>query len=224
MQRVPDSLNLTACAPVKTVSFSLSIAGRRKAARRAATPAVPDVEILGADALGVGDIHVVQIGHPAGSAGVDEGGRDRVEIPGALDVHRPARPAELVRTVLPVLRLLEQGQDRLEIPAVVTGFRPAVVVGPVAARPEHRIDAPGAAEDLAPRQGERAIFELRARRRRSRPSRMGSRCSRSTVGGFVMLATPSSVPPASSTRTVASVPSTRRRATTQPADPAPMIT
>src|SRR5262249_56240405 len=76
---------------------------------------------------------------------------------------RAARAAELTRPVLPVLRLLEQGQDGLEVPAGVAGLRPAVVVGPVAAGPDHGIDAPRPAEHLAQRQGDGAASDVRAR-------------------------------------------------------------
>src|SRR5262245_30202618 len=58
-----------------------------------AARAVADVQVKGADALGLWDIHVVEVRHPAGPAGVDERGRDRVEIPGALDVDRATRSA-----------------------------------------------------------------------------------------------------------------------------------
>src|SRR5262249_45177485 len=76
---------------------------------------------------------------------------------------RAARAAERTRPVLPVLRLLEQGQDGLEVPAGVAGLRPAVVVGPVAAGPDHGIDAPRPAEHLAQRQGDGAFVDVRAR-------------------------------------------------------------
>ena len=49
--------------------------------KRAAARAVADVQVKGADALGLGDIHVVEVRHPVGPAGVEERGRDRVETP-----------------------------------------------------------------------------------------------------------------------------------------------
>src|SRR5215467_14703901 len=131
--------------------------------KRAAARAVADVQAEGADALGLGDIHVVEVRHPGGPAGVDERGRDRVEIPGALDMDRAAGAAELARPVLPVLRLLEQGQHRVEIPAGIAGLRPAVVVGPVTAGPDHRVDAARSAQHLAERQGDGAASDVRAR-------------------------------------------------------------
>src|SRR5262249_62179605 len=76
---------------------------------------------------------------------------------------RAARAAERTPAVLPVLRLLEQGHDGPEVPAGVAGLRPAVVVGPVAAGPDHGIYAPRPAEHLAQRQGDGAAGDLRAR-------------------------------------------------------------
>src|SRR5262249_47098006 len=111
---------------------------------------------------------------------------------------------------------------------------PAVVVRPVPADPDHGIDAASSAEHLAQRQGDGAASDVRARLvavspvvgraqvlhplRRGRqagaplprPARPGS----AKRGGVA----------APRRRTVASVPSTSRRATTQPADPAPTIT
>src|SRR6516162_9526292 len=77
---------------------------------------------------------------------------------------RAARSAERTRPVLPILRLLEQGQDGLEVPAGVAGLRrPALVVGPVAAGPDHGIDAPRPAEHLAQRQRDGAASDGWAR-------------------------------------------------------------
>src|SRR6516225_1252949 len=76
---------------------------------------------------------------------------------------RAARTAELTRPVLPVLRLLEQGHHRVEIPAGIAGLCPAVVVAPVAAGPDHGVDAARPAEYLAQRQGDGAAGDVRAR-------------------------------------------------------------
>src|SRR5262245_23969425 len=76
---------------------------------------------------------------------------------------RAAGAVELARPVLPVLRLLEQGQHRAEIPAGIAGIRPAVVVGPVTAAPEHGVDAARSAQHLAERQRERAMIDERTR-------------------------------------------------------------
>src|SRR5262247_1808665 len=76
---------------------------------------------------------------------------------------RAACAAELARPVLPVLRLLEQGQHRVEIPAGIAGLRPAVVVGPVTAGPDHGVDAARSAEHLAQRQGYGTVSDVRAR-------------------------------------------------------------
>src|SRR5262245_34250179 len=130
---------------------------------RARPRAALDVEVHGADALGRGDVHVVEVRHPAGLARVDERGRHRVQVPGPLDADRAARTAERTRAVLPVLRLLEQGQDGAEVPAGVAGRCPGVVVGPVAAGPEHAVDTARAAEYLPERQGEGAAGDVRAR-------------------------------------------------------------
>src|SRR5262249_24400225 len=124
---------------------------------------------------------------------------------------------------LPVLRLLEQGQHGDEVPERVAGLCPAVVVRPVAAGPDHGIDAARPAEDLAQRKGDRAASDVGARL-----VTVGPGVSRAHVlpphgGGLERWGLPP-VPPASSRRTVASLPSTRRRATTHPADPAPTIT
>src|SRR5499426_4694739 len=94
---------------------------------------------------------------------LDERGHHWVEVPGALHADRAARAAELTFTVLPVLRPLEQGQDGVEVPAGVAGLRPAVVVGPVAAGPDHAVDAARPAEHLAERQGDGAASDVRAR-------------------------------------------------------------
>src|SRR5262249_56203388 len=73
---------------------------------RRATPSAPlDVQVHRADALGLGDVQIVEVRHAVGPAGVEERGRHRVEVPGALDVDRAARAAELTGAVLPVLRL-----------------------------------------------------------------------------------------------------------------------
>jgi hypothetical protein len=128
-----------------------------------AAHAVADVQVHGTDTLGLGDVHVVEVGHPIGPTGVHERGRHRVEIPGALDADRAARAAECTRPALPVLRFLEQGQDGVEIPAGIAGLRPGVVVGPVAAGPRHGIDASRSAEHLAERQGDGATIDVRAR-------------------------------------------------------------
>src|SRR5262249_34348305 len=131
--------------------------------KRAAARAVADVQAKWADALGFGAIHVVAVRHPVGPAGVDERGRDRVEIPGTLDMDRAARAAELTRPVLPVLRHLEQGQHRAEIPAGIAGLCPTVVVARVTAGPAHGVDAPRPAEYLAQRQGDGTAGDVWAR-------------------------------------------------------------
>src|SRR5262245_60548635 len=86
-----------------------------------------------------------------------------MEVPGALHADRAARAAELTAAVLPVLRPLEQGQHGVEVPAGVAGLRPAVVVGPVPAGPDHGIDAARSAEYLAQCQGDGAASDVRAR-------------------------------------------------------------
>ena len=59
--------------------------------RTAAQPAL-DVEVHGADALGPGDVQVVEVRHPVGPARIDERGRHRVEAPGPFDVDRAPAP------------------------------------------------------------------------------------------------------------------------------------
>src|SRR5262249_59083212 len=76
---------------------------------------------------------------------------------------RAACAAELARPVLPVLRLLDQGPPGAESPAGIAGLRPAVVVGPVTAGPDHGVDAPRSAQHLAERQRERAMIDERTR-------------------------------------------------------------
>src|SRR4029077_18248321 len=115
------------------------------------------------DTLGLRDVHVVEVRHPTGPAGVDERGRHGVEIPDALDADRTARAVKCTRPVLPVLRLLEQRQDGVEVPAGIARLRPAVIVGPVAAGPGHGVDASRSAEHLAERQGYGAASDVRAR-------------------------------------------------------------
>src|SRR5262249_58666535 len=76
---------------------------------------------------------------------------------------RAARAAERTRPALPVFRPLKQGQYGVEVPTGVAGRRPVVVVGPVAAGPDHGIDAARSAEHLAQRQGDGAAGDVRAR-------------------------------------------------------------
>src|SRR5262249_2539069 len=157
VQRVPVSVSLTAGASVRTVRFLLprqercsdrsvpplgktadlnaylpcrgNIAHHRPevSVRRATASAPLDVQDHRADALGLGDVQVVEVRHPAGPAGVDERGRHRVEVTGALDADRAAGAAERAGAALPVLRLLEQGQHGDEVPERVAGLRPTVV-------------------------------------------------------------------------------------------------
>src|SRR5262245_32953021 len=51
----------------------------QEGARRAAAHSALDVEVHGADALGRGDVQVVEIRHPAGPTRADERGRHRVK-------------------------------------------------------------------------------------------------------------------------------------------------
>ncbi len=131
--------------------------------RRATASAPLDVQVHRADALGLGDVQVVEVRHAGGPAGVNERGRHGVEVPGALDADRATGAAERAGAVLPVLRLLEQGQHGDEVPERVAGLRPAVVVGPVPAGPHHGIDAARPAEHLAQRQGDGAASDVGAR-------------------------------------------------------------
>src|SRR5262249_57172950 len=71
--------------------------------------------------------------------------------------------AELTLAVLPVLGLLEERQYGMEVPASVAGLRPALVIGPVAAGPDHRIDAARSADHLSERQGDGAVSDVQAR-------------------------------------------------------------
>jgi hypothetical protein len=121
--------------------------------RRTRPQAALDVEVHGADALGRGDVHVVEVRHPVGLARVDERGGHRVKVSGPFDVGRPLGTAELAGPVLPVLRLLEQWQDGVEVPAGVAGRRP-----------DQAVDAPSAAEHLAERKRDGAASDVRARR------------------------------------------------------------
>src|SRR5262249_14318233 len=132
-------------------------------ARRTGAHAAPDVDVHGANALGLGDVQVVQVRHPEGPTCLDERGSHRVETLRPIDVDRPPGPPELARPVLPVLRLLEQGQHGAEVPAGVAGRRPVVVVGSVTAGPDHAVDAPRAAEHLAEPQLDGAAEDVRAR-------------------------------------------------------------
>src|SRR5262245_33602106 len=118
---------------------------------RAAPYAVADVQIHGTDALGFGDVQVVEVRHPVRPASRDERGRYRVQLLSALDSDRPARAAELTLAVLPVLGLLEERQHAMEVPASVAGLCPAIVIGPVAAGPDHGVDAARSAEHLSER-------------------------------------------------------------------------
>src|SRR5215471_15262531 len=81
---------------------------------RAAAYAVADVQIHGTDALGLGDVQVVEVRHPVRPASVDERGRRRVQLLSALDPDRAAHASELALAVLPVLGLLEERQYRME--------------------------------------------------------------------------------------------------------------
>src|SRR5262249_59442682 len=72
-------------------------------------------------------------------------------------------PAELPPPVLPALGLLEERQHGVEVPARVAGLRPALVIGPVAAGPDHAVDAARSAEHLPERQGDGAVSHVRAR-------------------------------------------------------------
>ena len=74
MQRVPESVSLTACASVRTVRFLVTHHRPQIGEKRAAARAALDVQVKGADAFGLGDIHVVEVRHPVGPAGVDERG------------------------------------------------------------------------------------------------------------------------------------------------------
>src|SRR5499426_2183802 len=130
---------------------------------RAAAYAVTDVQIHGTDALGLGDVQVVEVRHPVRPASVDEGGRRRVQLLSALDADWAARAAELILTILPVLGLLEERQYGMEVPASVAGLRPVLVIGPVASGPDHRVDAARSAEHLSERQGDGAVSDVRAR-------------------------------------------------------------
>src|SRR5262247_3229017 len=94
---------------------------------------------------------------------LDERGHHWVEVPGALHADRAARAAELTFAVLPILRPLEQGQHGVEVPAGVAGLRPAVVVSPVAAGPDHGVDAARSADHLPERQRDGAVIDVRAR-------------------------------------------------------------
>src|SRR5262249_5362940 len=100
---------------------------------------------------------------PVGPAGVDERGRRRVQVLRALDPDRAARAAELTLAVLPVLGLLEERQYRMEVPASVAGLRPALVIGPMAAGPDHAVDAARSTEHLTERQGDASVSDVRAR-------------------------------------------------------------
>src|SRR5262244_833648 len=79
----------------------------------------------------------------------------------ALDADRAARAAELTLAVLPVLGLLEEGQYGMEVPASVAGLRPVLVIGPVAAGPDHGVDAARPAEHLSERQRDGAVIDVR---------------------------------------------------------------
>src|SRR5262249_59579383 len=70
---------------------------------------------------------------------------------------------ELTLAVLPVLGLLEERQHGMEVPASVAGLRPAIVISPVAAGPDHGVDAARSAEDLSERQGDGPVSDVRAR-------------------------------------------------------------
>src|SRR5262249_57401344 len=74
-----------------------------------------------------------------------------------------ARAAELTFAILPVFGLLEERQYGMEVPASVAGLRPALVIGPVAAGPDHAVDAARSAEHLTERQRDGAVSDVRAR-------------------------------------------------------------
>src|SRR5262249_58704608 len=111
----------------------------------------------------LGDVQVVEVRHPVRPASVDERGRRRVKVLSALDADRAARAAELTLAVLPILGLLEERQYGMEVPASVASLRPALVIGPVAAGPDHAVDAARSAEHLSERQGDGAVRDARAR-------------------------------------------------------------
>src|SRR5262249_17195573 len=75
----------------------------------------------------------------------------------------PPAPRNSPRPALQSPAFLEQGQAGLEVPAGVAALRPAVVVGPVPAGPDHGIDASRSAEYLSQRQGDGAASDVRAR-------------------------------------------------------------
>src|SRR5262249_11393564 len=68
--------------------------GTEVSVRRATTHALLDVQVHRADALGFGNVQVVEIRHPVGPTGVEKRLRHRMEVPGALDADRAAGTAE----------------------------------------------------------------------------------------------------------------------------------
>lgn len=128
--------------------------------------------------------------------------------------------ARRVTRTLPILDAAVDVQHRFVIPCITSRLGgEEVPVGLLAARPCHHVDARTPTENLSHRQRQRPAVEVPVRLSLERPIRSPPRLVCHRPGSLTL--GKSSRPPASTNSTLAEPSSARRRATTEPEDPAP---
>src|SRR5713226_6633524 len=120
-----------------------------------------DVHIEVAGAIAHRPVHVVENGKSHLSGRLDDGAGGRMRIVRAPDVNRPADTTPFIGAALPVLLRLEHRQDVFKRPAFGALVGPRVVVSLHAAGPNHGIDGTAAAKNMAKRNVESTIVDLR---------------------------------------------------------------
>ena len=116
-------------------------------------------QLEAADALLRSAVEVEVVRVPCSDARLDHRVDRRVQRPAVRHGERSADAVELVRAPLVVLRALEVGQHLVVAPALGPVCRPAVEVGAVAARVDHRVDRAAATDDLPTRQEQSPAVE-----------------------------------------------------------------
>ncbi len=160
-------------APVRTLEVRAAERRAQERLRRAPAPAAALVHLEVGVAEIVAAIELGDLRDPALLGGIAPRVEDLPAHAPFLDAQLAARAVKLVGAVLVVLGALEHRQHVVPRPAAQPERRPVVVVGPLTAHVDHRVDRRAAAEHLAARVADRAAVQAR------RPARCDStnRCA-----------------------------------------------
>jgi hypothetical protein len=127
--------------------------------RGRAAHAVALRQLVAAHALLLAGVEVVQLGDAGRGRRLHERVGERVHRVRVRHAERAAGAVELGGAALVVLGALEVGQHVVPAPAGVAEVAPLVVVAPVAADVDHRVERRGAAEHAAARDVDAAAVE-----------------------------------------------------------------